>query len=234
MRINIPTKYNGRYTMLVKVIKSKKVICLVYSSTRSLMEALLRFQETYESPEFTGKVFTVEEFKKWYIKNSPNGKKTGKFTYYEDWGGCNFPCEIVERFFKGEFKPLSVQEKEVLKELKPYRGKQYYVIGLGAEKNEIRDVLIHECAHAMYRFNKTYKKNAHQLINSKLEPELADKLLKIGYSKEVLDDEMQAFILAGCSNKKLIETYRPILKGWLYKAYGKELDKMMKEMSYFD
>lgn len=218
--------------MLVKVIKSKKIICLVYSSSPALMEALLRFQEYYESPQFAGKVFTVKEFKKWYTKNSIKGQKTGKFTYYTDWGGCNFPGEITERFFKGDFDPLSKQEQEVLKELEPYRGKQHYVIGLGAEKDDIREVLLHECAHAMYKFNKKYRTQAHQIINSKTEPDLAKMLLRMGYCEQVIDDELQAFAIS--EKAEVYQDYKLLLRALLFKTYGKELNKMMKEMSYFD
>ncbi|HVY01919.1 MAG TPA: hypothetical protein VHA12_04110, partial [Candidatus Nanoarchaeia archaeon] len=85
-------------------------------STRLLLTStFLRFQEHYESPKFRGKIFSLEEYKKWYISNSPKGKETGKFTYYEDWSGFNIPGHVLEPFFQGKFDPLSLEEQHFIK-----------------------------------------------------------------------------------------------------------------------
>jgi len=56
----------------------------------------LRFEEYYESPRFKGRIFTFDEYRKWYVKNSPKGKKTGRFTYYSDWSGFNIPSYALK------------------------------------------------------------------------------------------------------------------------------------------
>ena len=52
----------------------------------------MRFQEHYESPEFTGTVFTVGAFRKWYAETY------GAFTYASDWSGFNIPGTVLEPF----------------------------------------------------------------------------------------------------------------------------------------
>lgn len=62
----------------------KDVFHLNYLTQEQLASTFLRFQEHYESPEFRGKIFTLDEYKEWYMTNSPNSIKKGIFTYYED------------------------------------------------------------------------------------------------------------------------------------------------------
>lgn len=62
-----------------------------FSSQEELASTFLRFQEHFESPSFKGKIFSLDDYKRWYIKHSPNGQKTGEFTYYSDWSGFNIP-----------------------------------------------------------------------------------------------------------------------------------------------
>jgi hypothetical protein len=80
---------------------------LVFDNQYDLASTFLRFQEHYESPEFAGKVFTLDEYKNWYINHSPRASKDGVFTYYEDWNGFNIPSKILKPFYGGKFSPLS-------------------------------------------------------------------------------------------------------------------------------
>jgi hypothetical protein len=89
-----------------------RIHLLTFDNQIDLTSTFLRFQEHYESPFFKGKYFTLDEFKEWYIKTSPNGKKSGKFTYYTDWGGFNIPSYILKPFYNGAFNPLSENEKQ--------------------------------------------------------------------------------------------------------------------------
>src|SRR3990167_8171616 len=105
----------------------KNIFHLNVDTQEELTTTFLRFQEHYESPEFKGKIFTLEEFKKWYILNSPNGKKTGRFTYYEDWAGFNIPSEVLEPFYEGKFNPLADYEQKFLDLFKEKRDGKFYV-----------------------------------------------------------------------------------------------------------
>lgn len=76
-----------------------KINLLVFENQKELASTFVRFQEHYESPEFAGKTFSLEEFKEWYIKNSEKGRETGEFTYYEDWSGFNIPSYVMRPFY---------------------------------------------------------------------------------------------------------------------------------------
>ena len=63
----------------MKINKRKignNIYLLMFENQFELCSTMLRFQEYYESPKFKNKIFTLEEYKKWYSK----GNK--KFTYY--------------------------------------------------------------------------------------------------------------------------------------------------------
>ena len=109
-------------------LKCKEIVKDIYqisfSSRKELTRTFLRFEEYFESPKFRGKIFSLNEFKKWYTANSPEGKKTKRFTYYEDWHGFNIPSEILGPFYGGRFNPLSNEEKAVLRLFKNKRKKK--------------------------------------------------------------------------------------------------------------
>lgn len=169
-----------------------------------LTSTFLRFQEHYESPEFKGKIFTLEEYKKWYTANSPKGKQTGEFTYYEDWNGFNVPSHIFEPFFEGKFDPLDEKEKNLLDMVKPFRPKRFYVIG--THSNNVR-VLTHEIAHGLFYTNDDYKKEV-LLVLEKINADTRDQINGYlassgGYNQDVWEDETHAYLIYGA--EKLIK-----------------------------
>src|SRR3989344_8767791 len=104
-------------------------IYLIESQSRQdLAAAFIRFQEYYESPEFKGRVFSVDDFAHWYAR------KFGAFTYSKDWYGFNIPSRVIEPFRAGQFDPLTPLEQSLLDVCKDARG-DFYMIGAtpGAE-----------------------------------------------------------------------------------------------------
>lgn len=198
----------------MKITEIKPRIFQVDFETREdLLKTFIRFQEYYESPEFKGKVFTVEEYAAWYMKET--GKDT--FTYFSDWSGCNVPKFVFDDFMAGKFPTLRDEEKALLS-LLPKDGKDYYVIGTfqGGRK----DVIEHEICHGMYYSNKEYKNEVDEVLNSRndLKP-VQDHILKKGYHPAVLQDETHAYI---CASTEHLEE-----KGV---AYPKEVSAKLKEL----
>jgi hypothetical protein len=140
-----------------------KVYLLTFDTQKDVTSTFLRFQEHYESPEFAGKVFTLDEYKEWYVKNSPNGIKTGEFTYYSDWSGFNIPSTILQPFYEGKFHPLSEAEQRILD---LFRDKEhpFYIIGVHKESKSFEKLLRHETAHGLFFTNPEYKKEALDII----------------------------------------------------------------------
>tara|TARA_Y100000310_G_scaffold303854_1_gene342526 strand:+ start:380 stop:817 length:438 start_codon:yes stop_codon:yes gene_type:complete len=91
---------------------AENVFYLHFTVQEDMGNTFLRFQEYYESPRFRGVVgFTLEEFIKWYIPNSEDGRETGQFTYPSKWNAYNIPSSTLEPFYEGQFDPLSEKEQ---------------------------------------------------------------------------------------------------------------------------
>jgi hypothetical protein len=154
-------------------------------SQEILADSFMRFQEHYESPYWADKVFTIGQFKKWYSENR------GGDTYRHDWRGFNFPSYVLKPFKEGLFDPLTENEKLIL-DLVRYRNDNFYVVGSNDDK-----VLKHELNHALFNFSEEYRTEIIKIIdknNNKLR-EASNYLIKLGYHKKVIYDELQAYIL---------------------------------------
>ena len=151
-----------------------------------LGETFIRFQEYYESPskKFRNKIFTLGDIKNYY------SLQYGADLYSELWIGFNFPSSVLIPFKHGLFDPLTNQEKELLGLLK-YRNDNYYIIG--AQNNS---TLRHELCHAMYGYDTKYRTEIDNFIkkNTKQFNKVSQHILKRGYDKMVLNDELQAYI----------------------------------------
>lgn len=96
----------------------------------------LRFQEHYESPEFRGKIFTLEEYQRWYIAHSPRGQTTGAFTYEEDWTGFNIPSEILDPFYRREIRSAyMLTDLDEVREVVGSDGDELCTVAQALEKN---------------------------------------------------------------------------------------------------
>lgn len=148
----------------------------------------MRFQEYYESPVFKGVPFSIEDFENWY------SKENGRFSYAQDWSGFNIPCTILEPFRKGDFDPLTDREKTLLNSLNRANG-EFYIIGATPKDEWFADTVRHEFVHGAYFSNKKYRKEVNVLIKEKRLLAVKKELTKMGYCKEVLNDEANAYLL---------------------------------------
>lgn len=155
-------------------------------SQKELGETFIRFQEFYESPnlDFKNKIFTLGSVKEYY------SKEYGADVYSETWIGFNFPSSVLLPFKQGLFDPLTEQEKILLDMLK-YRNDNYYIIGA-----QNKSVLRHELSHAMYGYSIKYRNEIDQFINDNQSKfrRIKKYILDKGYCKDVLNDEIQAYV----------------------------------------
>ena len=180
---------------------ARNIFHVNFETQEELTKTFIRFQEHFESPEFRGEVFTLEEYGAWYIANSPKGKETGEFTYYSDWNGFNIPSTILEPFYSGEFDPLSERERALLDLFGKHRGKQFYIIGTHEEYKNPLENLKHEMAHGLFFTNPFYRKEVLSVLQE-IDSSLRDKLNDFfknsgGYHPDVWEDETHAFVLSG-------------------------------------
>jgi len=174
----------------MKIRKTKvkdRIYLLEFENHRDLASTFLRFEESYESPKFRGKIFSLKEFKKWYSRDK------GKFTYYSDWNAFNIPSYILKPFFEGRFNPLSEKEKQFLS-LFDRNEKDFYVIGI--YKGSDKSLLKHEIAHGLFYTIPSYRKKVLRLLRKYNLKEMRKELKsKDGYHDDVIDDELHAWIL---------------------------------------
>lgn len=156
----------------------------------------LRIAEHGSSIEFEGKIFRLKEFREWYIHNSPEGKKTGKFTYYGDYDGHFIPSVWLEPFYEGKFDPLYKRERDVLEKFEDKKKKEYNIIATYPGKKQ-DNILMHEFSHLLFDTNSDYKEEiieALSEISTKDRIGIANCLVRLGYQYPNLDGETQAIL----------------------------------------
>ncbi|MEX0920187.1 MAG: ABC transporter ATP-binding protein [Candidatus Pacearchaeota archaeon] len=199
-----------------------KIYLLVFEKQKDLGETFVRFQEHYESPEFAGRIFSLEEYKDWYIKNMPNAREKSRFTYYEDWNGFNIPSYVMRSFYEGRFNPLSEKEQKIL-DLFRNEEEPFYIIGTNKEVEDLEGYLRHETAHGLFYTDKKYRDKVLKIISEFDTSKMENELVEQGYHTEVLKDEVHAYSidyedsLKNCLTKEAREILREVYKEYLKK-----------------
>lgn len=199
----------------------KSVYVLEFATQYELAATFLRFQEHYESKKFRGRVFSLEQFMDWYAK------EFGNFTYYQDWNGFNIPASALKPFREGLFDPLLDKERRLLRLLHG-AADESYIIGITADaKKGGAATLKHELAHALFHTNQVYREAVVALLHRYDTSAIRAELSSLGYCRQVLEDEVHAYVLAGPSLfrpaiRRKVATLRRQLQR-LYNAYAHPL-----------
>jgi hypothetical protein len=167
-----------------------------FDTQYALASTFLRIQEHYESSRFRNRVFSLEEYMDWYAA------EFGAFTYYEDWSGFNVPSRAFAPFYAGRFDPLLRKEQRLLRLFRHER-EPFYVIGLSSD-----DDLEHEIAHALFHTRPDYRRAVLAAMRPYDTSALAKELAAMGYHRQVLPDEVHAYLIApegslGAASKRL-------------------------------
>jgi hypothetical protein len=120
------------------------------------------------------------------------------FTYYSDWAGFNIPSSVLFPFKQGKFKNLTKDEKNFLHLFEKMTG-NFYIIGSYGKNDRSVEVFNHELAHAFYFLNKKYKEKVDRFLKQNIGSlrKFEDTLLTMGYCKEVVLDELNAYLSTG-------------------------------------
>lgn len=182
-----------------------------------------RIQEFYESDneEFLNSDFDMWEYVRWYSKNNKNS-----FTYAKDWSGFNVPFKVAVNCMiaiKNKTPYDDIMEEIIDEILRNYNySLSSYIIGV---KSDTGDTFKHELCHALYYTNATYKELADAITTKYISDEIYDKLssnlLKLGYNKDVIQDEIQAYMMTNYEAK--------YFSGGIYIGKLDELNKKYKE-----
>lgn len=181
--------------------ESGRILHLHYPTGYGLCASFMRLQEFYESdiPGIQGQFFTLEAFMDAYAQ------RMGNFTYTVDWGGFNVPGRVF-RAWRQTFPEATLLAKErtlvaAVESLLAQGGSEteFYLIGSSDEASDLRDLVAHETAHALFALSPRYRAAQTNLVKSwqREEPtawkRMSAKLLKMGYVETVLEDEVQAY-----------------------------------------
>ena len=204
--------------MQVVTLNKKKIILMLYSNSVSAAQHVIRIQEYYENPVFKKTVFTMGELEAYYTEMN------GAFTYCEDWAGFNIPSECFRAFTDGAFNPLTSKEKKVIKAIKGFR-EPFYVIACGKKDRETID---HELVHAHYALSPFYSVAVNSLlIRSDGLDEAKKELLDWGYTKEVLMDELNAYLAT--NDERITKLAPKVITDKLIKMWSPHKEKLFKE-----
>jgi hypothetical protein len=206
------------WEQMLKAEKIKSGIYMVSADSHAELSAtFVRFQEHYESPEFRGKIFSLDEYKTWYED------RYGGWTYEEDWSGFNFPGHILRPFRDGLFDPLTDGERELMALFDSLEG-DFYVIGTNDPA-----AVEHEICHGLYHTDPGYKREMDILVSNlpaDQKGRLERFLIKAGYHEAVFVDEMQALIAANADElnknkehfpKEIVWPFREVYEKFFFK-----------------
>lgn len=179
-----------------------KCFLVTSPSQFEVTDTFLRPQEYYESDleGIRGKYFSLDAYIQRYAQ------KYGNFTYYDDWAGFNVPGESFSSWFKSvvdEATSVDLRTNELILVTELMKlgirdnPDDYYLIGV---KEGNQDVINHEIAHALYYLDLNYKREIDKHLDDlktklpKCYIDFSLKLKGLGYCKEVIRDEMQAYL----------------------------------------
>lgn len=192
-----------------------KIFTVIVENNYDRAMLFCRTQEFYESQEekFKNKKFSFWEYHEWYSKNHNNC-----FSYPADWSGFNFPLETALKCQKTN-KPETPYDLLMKKILSQIKVKNSYIIGVKSLKSSTYQ---HEICHGFYYTNQEYKKEMQNLtesLNQSCYKNLKSNLMDLGYHKNVIDDEIQAYLSTGADERitkgvknkeKLFKKYKKI------------------------
>jgi len=169
---------------------------LQFDTKEEVTAHFLRYQEYYESPEFTGVPFQMMDYIRWYAQT----QKDKKFSYFSDWSGFNLPIKVIMELYPNIPDPndhdhlMYYIAKYLLRDSRS--DTKLYLIGSSKEK----DVLTHEVAHGLWQLEQDYHDEMVLMVRQLpdvVKKNLTTVLRKKGYSDEVMEDEFQAYLATG-------------------------------------
>jgi len=206
-----------------------RVYLLTFDSGYDLAMHFLRYQEFYESPneKFKNSKFTIASYMEWYSKNNED-----KFTYPADWAGFNIPSRVFDKIFElgiEDENKYDIFMRYVYNLIRDKEDKDFYL--MGAVEGDMLTI-DHEMAHALWNLNPKYKSLMKE--NIKKLPKKALKVIRknlkaAGYTKEVISDEIQAYLSTDLDYELIDElTESKINSDKIMKPFMRVLNKYIK------
>jgi hypothetical protein len=173
-----------------------RIFLVTIKDPYDLAMTFCRLQEYYESPfkQIRNKAFTMTEFQRLYAKEFGDGI----FSYPIDWAGFNVPGDVFDKFIQENFEDWGSEydfvTEDIYAKIKDDNNSRDYLIAAGPKDI---DTINHEICHALYYLDSEYKQNVNSIIselNVSLFEHFKTQLLEKGYSKNVIVDEINAYL----------------------------------------
>lgn len=157
----------------------------------------LRVQEFYESDmkDIKGRDFDIIEYMRMYVMR----QKKNVFTYPEDWAGYNVPSFAIADCYGNSSEmrdSWNVYDKQMLSIYEHIKirsqDSDFYLISGNNKKT-----MLHEIAHGLYFTDDSYREEMDATIKNiskRIKRLLYSELKKMGYTRSVWDDEIQAYL----------------------------------------
>lgn len=189
--------------------------CVVVEDSYDLGMLFCRAQEFYESPwdNIKSQNFNFFDFHKKYY--SSNGEC---FTYPSDWVGFNMPLSTARLCYsyKLEYRtPYDDIFLDILSKI-PNVDKGY-IIGVSKVKSL---TTMHELCHAKYYLDSKYREKVSEVLYEikNTAPEfyknLENKLIDLGYSSDVVEDEIHAYLIVDYNRGSFRKIKHPNKTKW--------------------
>jgi hypothetical protein len=212
---------------MFKIKRYRKGLYLVeFDNQYDLAMTFVRYQEFYESEsrKFQYQFFKLDDFIRYY--SLKHGK--GSFTYPKDFNGFNLPgrviSEVAETLLRSKYDYLTAHDFIMFKILNEIRKHNqtwdFYLIGVHAKGD--KGTLKHELVHGLYFLKEEYRNKVEELIYNlpkQVRKLMYKKLKEVGYSQEVYNDELNAYMSTGLRNnmnykciKKCREQFKKLFK----------------------
>ena len=231
-----PPKYIGNLLSQIKLFEVyPRIYAVVIKDNKLRGRVFMRYQEFYESDSdtFRGKGFKWTEFVDYYKRKTKNDI----LTYHEDWAGYNIPCDSIESCMAliPDINFYDLIMFSIVDTIKSkVGGDKFYLIGIDQENGEDASLIQHELAHGLWFSSPQYK--AEQTMNIDelpdfVEEPLRNKIAKMGYGPNVIDDEIQAYLSTGIEApltsikdiKKYIIKFKDTFQKYASKMYTKSI-----------
>lgn len=212
--------------MNLKLRKAKDhpVYHVLFPDQHTMCYTMLRPQEHYEGVKHRNKVFTWDEYIKWYALDREGAEEY--FTYDRNVCGFNIPDTFLRVFFN-KFPNKTDRELELYKLLKMFgvwKSKNFYLLATCTKDK--KEALNHEIYHSIYYLFPNYKKEVKDLIyRYNGLKSFENSLIKgAGYNPAVIMDELQAYAL----DSFVVNSFKLNVTKAM-KEFKKELKKIVKK-----
>ena len=167
------------------------------------------------------------DYIEWYSRNHRDS-----FTYAFDWGGFNIPLGVAHRCYDTlteAYTPYDEIMEKIVFDIYELNGNSCdgYIIGAGDLEGE---TFVHEVCHGLYATNPLYKEMADeitQMIPTKLYNQFVNNLIEYGYSLEVMDDEVQAYLMTNWDTTSISKKTNRKEVAKFSKLYRKTLESFL-------